>query len=294
MSSNPNGIPNEIWEYILEFVPNWSTLHATSKINSHLWHYVRGPWFPTRILLGFTKYATEKQALESAKSWLCKVAILDRKCQLCKKNYHTGYVQPVWAIYAHSHCVRKEVIPITQAATTYDLPYEKLAELPRQNNAVWKYHGGRACLSFSVMFTIQGLCLTLCHESLYDRRVRIEKLRNDVHESYEIEKKLLETKKRKYKEIADQDNVIMQTERLARIGNARHVRELHLAPLLTKYRILPELALMFQNAIYNSVSMRFSWKQLEIIIRDWSFHQHRVDIKSLTTKDLLRTSINSQ
>lgn len=275
-------LPSDIWEYILELVQDWKTLQILSHTIPHLWYYVRSPQFPRRILLEFVRYSTEKYALETANSWQCQLAVLDRKCQLCKKTYPTGFTQPTWDVYAHSHCLSKEVISIIQAVKVYDLPFEKLVQLPKQNNMVWKYHGGRSCLSFSVMSTIQGLCLTLCNESLHDRRKRIELIRAQVQDVSDVE-----SRKRKHQEYLQQDNLLMETERKARLGNLRQFRELHLQPLLVKYRILPELCEKFRSAIYNNISMRLPWRKLEVIIREWGWRQHRVDYKVMTFKELL-------
>jgi hypothetical protein len=272
-------IPNELWEFILEFVQDWNTLYSVCQTQKFLWVYLQ------ETFNGFYKYLeyeTEKLAISQAKSFSCKHAIMDRKCQLCKRGYMLGVVQHKWLLYAHPACISKEVISIPRAIELYDLPYEKLITLPKQNNAVWKYHGGRTCLNFSVMSTIQGLCLMVCHENLHDRRARLARLRERAKDELVNESKTSETIKRKYESRYENDKLHLLSKKRLRLDETKKVKQLHLQPILVKYRIIQNSIIeSFKHVLYETISMPKSWKQIEQIISVWSTLQHTRDFTDI-------------
>jgi hypothetical protein len=170
-------LPGDLWEHIMHFV-DWETLKALSQTNSRLWSYLN-VWDMRR----FQVYGTHplQRIVLSQCTLLYQVrAVLDCRCQLCGGAVReTVYVHPMWKLHAHAECIESEVISFKKAMVTYDFTFEQLRHLPHYMGMIWKYHGGRARLPFDVRDTLQGLCLRMHNESLYDRRVRMGQLREE-------------------------------------------------------------------------------------------------------------------
>lgn len=193
-------LPNELWEYILEFIRDFPTLYSICQTSRNLWDRLH-----TMNHYKYIRNKTEQLAYSHAKNWACKRAILEHRCQLCKKTYSFGFVQPKWGLYAHGTCIHREVITIPRAIEIYDISFEQLIKLPRQDNSVWKYHGGRTWLPFSVLSTIQGLCLRTYMENLHDRRNRMGILREKAKQENKEDMKISAPLKRKYDQICESD-----------------------------------------------------------------------------------------
>lgn len=170
-------LPGDVWEHIMHFV-DWQILKVLSQCNTRMWSYLNSWNAQAFIPYGATELQT---VVLSQCTRVPQVrAVLDRRCQLCCQLLcEDVYIHPQWQLHAHETCLREEVITINHAMKTYDFTFEQLRHLPHHMGMIWKYHGGRSVLPFDVRHTLQGLCLKMHNESLYDRRVRMGHLRQE-------------------------------------------------------------------------------------------------------------------
>ena len=253
-------IPIELWEYVLEFVEDWYTVLSACQTTSVLWKYlVESMNLQTRL-----KYETQRIAIQNSKSWACSRAIMEQRCQLCGRTNAWGSVHQKWGIYAHLACINKEVISLAKASDVYDIPHEVLIRLPRYNNAVWKYHGGRRGLGFTVASTIQGLSLAVYHENLHDRRERIKALKESLKAENEHDSKDMVSMKRKLEQVYEHDKKSILSAKKTRMDKVMKVRESHLMKLFEKYRIESQtLRDEYREKCLTSLVMPKTWKEIE-------------------------------
>lgn len=257
-------LPNELWCLVMEFAPDWATARALSQCSAVLNAHVE--CIPVAQLQRYQRYATERLALEQCSGRAGRLAVMNRQCQLCGRGCHRGHVPTRWPVYAHADCVAKQLVSLKQAMKTYDFTFEQLYALPQLGGMLWKYHGGQPGLPFTVNDTLQGLCLRMHHESLYDRRVRIDAMRARLAVE---DARLGDAQRERDAQVQHAmraDTQMREEARRVRIDEVVEGRIARLDALLRDCQIHRDLAGILTRCLCASVRMPVSWKQLEDLL----------------------------
>lgn len=257
----PLSLPNDMWLSILEFSPDWQQLYAHGLCNWALYMHMKS--LTPAFFRPYLTSHTELWALPQCVTWKNRLALMQKICQICCKPCRRGYVIPVWGMYAHVDCVSPQLISISLACERYDFTYEQLKELKHDHKGVWKYHGGGPSLNVDVSDTLQGLCLKLHHESLHDRRVRINMIREMYHADVNRMMVNAQTQAVEWNGALMRDvhhDQLCRNQRLVELRAQRHVK---LDALLLKYPIHPDFAMMIRKGYFEKISIPMSWRKLE-------------------------------
>lgn len=257
-------MPNELWEMVLTFAPTWDIAVNLARCNWAL--YTELQHLPVAHLQKYLRERTDRAALEQCTSDASRRAVLWHRCQLCERVCHRGRVSVQWPLFTHQECLSRELITLSAAMRTYDFTFEQLVTLPQLNRQVWKYHGGRPQLPFSVADTLQGLCLRVHHECLYDRRARIGALREQLVTDSQAANAADVARTTLMNHLTEEDVRAEQAARQQRLGAAVESRRRHLEPLLKTHRLHAGLAKAVRTRLYSCVRMPISWQQLDAVL----------------------------
>jgi hypothetical protein len=259
-------LSSDVWGVVLSYAPDWPTFKSLAACNWQLRYHAQGSQ-------GLVKYATsevQRVALRSADTWETQVAVLNHRCMLCHRAFRGGHVEPVWRIYAHASCISKEVLPIPQCCKLYDMSFENLRTLLQFGGCVWKFHGGRD-LPFSLLQTLQGLCLTVYKESLQDRLERISALHSQHDQKLQEDSS---TAKRKSEEMSNAARIDMYRNssfKKQKLAEQAPRKKQHLANLFVRYPNVPQdVATCIESMIMSNLTLPVSWKRLDDVLHIWS------------------------
>jgi hypothetical protein len=287
-------IPDELWCHILTYISSFEDAWSLSKCNKSLWY----SW---KYELSMQRYAPNpisRLILES--SGTCRTtqyAILMSKCQLCSHTLRNTLPHPLWNIYAHRECVTNQTVSFAAASKQYDINFENVSKIPSYRSRVWKYHGGRSFLPFDVHQTLQGVCLRMHHESLYERRVRMRMLHSKVNAMNRSLEAKCESKSHTLKRVILEENRKNERNRRLRVSMATQRQHERLHEIITD--VCPDLDETLVSYIKLSYRgghrLPIAWRDLPAMLRriysmqveywDCLLPRVRVYLHSIVTRD---------
>lgn len=259
-------IPNELWLEILEFVPIVTDAYSLSLCNSKLLHH----WLNNIKLIRYASSKSKRFAVSLCSGRKSQMATLTNICQLCGKVLRNGCPQVIWDIYAHTDCLSRELIHYKDANNRYDIMFENMRTLRSTDGRIWKYHGGRSYLNFTLNDTLQGLCIRKHHESLFDRGVRLELIKNEFTVKTKQNNEMLHTNLDKFKKILAVEKELICRNKEKRLKSLSVKRISKLDTIFSKNsRLLDPLLKDIIIHIYtHHIRIPVSWKILPSIISE--------------------------
>lgn len=184
-------LPTDVLYEIMDYIPDIDTLRSMAMTCKELYQYFRYEISREHYkklverLSQVNRWTWNSLVESNSLNWYNMMSILHQRCQICGKKYENGFCHPIWKLYAEPSCIKQEVIHIKKAMEQYDFTFDDVSSITNDRGMVWKYHGGRQYLyPLDLMHdTLQGLCLKLYDESLFDRKQK----KLEEQKKYEID-----------------------------------------------------------------------------------------------------------